>query len=886
MKVHCKLLTIRFRILILLIGIVFSHLPFHAYCQSVIKGTVSDKVANPVPFANVFLKVNGIAVHVAATDESGRYEINNIDTGRYEFNVSALGYLRQTSTVNIDEKKVMLHVDVQLATDTMMLEEVVVTAESAIKSKGDTLIYSANQFATGEEAVLEDLLKKLPGIDILDNGRVQFQGKEVTRIKVESDDLFGGNYSLLTKNLSADLVESVEVLQEYTDNPLLKGIDTSDDVALNLTLKENRKANIFGEIKAGSDFRQRHELKLNLASFLKKVKVYALSNFNTIGEDPTGDAEEIMNSNLTQGRIVGDGVYTHEIVSTNRPSIREFKRDRYLFNQSKFGALSTIYKPTRNLSLALSGYLYADRLPFEQITESQFYTANDTISYNESTRSRNEDMIAFLRATLEYQLNDKARLFYNGFLNYGSRSEYQRFVFNTNDVSKFLVSDASVQSHHINFTDKVSPISALTLDFRYIRDSRPQSLSVAGNVLDVFTDQEPLGTVDQRTNFVTEFSAVEGNYLSNKNKNRAGLKVGLKTMRQQFLSDLFSGESDLSANMFILRQKNLYIGPYYTISVGSLSATSSVVAEHIDNDMSDRGRNSFLFINPKVSLKWKPSNEHSLSGILSMNNSVSRGEQMYRNPLLTNYNFVAVGDSSIRTFSNKTAILSYVHGGWGKGLTMHSTFFYQDSPDAYLSNIIIRPNYTFVESNRVADRRVMSLSLSADKYFKSLSSNVKLSVSSSRSRFMTMLDQVPTETESRTNQVDLSLRSAFTGSFNFHVGHVLFHTSNANQFIDDDNYYLQYYADLYVKLLANKLNLNFHLERFDMVSLMDRPTYSFFDVNIKYQLDKSRFTFYAKARNLANEKEYIQRSISSQGTTVLANRIVDRYVMLGLSIRI
>src|SRR5581483_2435280 len=112
--------------------------------------------------------------------------------------------------------------------------EVVVKASPKVSVKRDTVSFSADAFMDNSEKVVEDLLKKIPGIDIAKDGSITVNGKKVERILVEGDDLFKKDYAVLSRNLSADVIDKVQVIDNYTSNVLLKGLVSNDNKVINL----------------------------------------------------------------------------------------------------------------------------------------------------------------------------------------------------------------------------------------------------------------------------------------------------------------------------------------------------------------------------------------------------------------------------------------------------------------------------------------------------------------------------------------------------------------------------------------------------------------------------------------------------------------------------
>jgi hypothetical protein len=119
--------------------------------------------------------------------------------------------------------------------------------------KKDTITFNAKAFAQGNEEVVEDLLKKIPGLTVEADGTIKIGDQEVEKVMIDGDDFFERGYKLLTKNMPAQPIDKIELLQNYSNNRLLKGIEQSERVALNLKLDENAKRIWFGNMTLGYD---------------------------------------------------------------------------------------------------------------------------------------------------------------------------------------------------------------------------------------------------------------------------------------------------------------------------------------------------------------------------------------------------------------------------------------------------------------------------------------------------------------------------------------------------------------------------------------------------------------------------------------------------------
>lgn len=216
-----------------------------AYSQSTISGKVSDTLQKPIPYVNVFLKVknqDGI-IAFTTTQENGSYELITDRSGNFELSFSSISFQVKTKALSLENGK-NYNLDVILKEETFTLDEVIINTDRAITIKKDTIIFNADSFKKGNEETVEDLLKNIPGITMDSDGTIKIGDREIEKVMVEGDDLFEKGYKLLTKNLDASVVSKVEVYEHYSNNRLLKGIEESDRVALNLTLKKQCKKQV------------------------------------------------------------------------------------------------------------------------------------------------------------------------------------------------------------------------------------------------------------------------------------------------------------------------------------------------------------------------------------------------------------------------------------------------------------------------------------------------------------------------------------------------------------------------------------------------------------------------------------------------------------------
>ena len=330
----------------------------------------------------------------------------------------------------------------------------------------------------------------------------------------------------------------------------------------------------------------------------------------------------------------------------------------------------------------------------------------------------------------------------------------------------------------------------------------------------------------------------------------------------------------------------MHLESYYSLHIGRLKVTPTLSISHTEVDVKDRIVPSYVFINPNISLKWSINSSSLLSALYSFSNTLSSSTQINTQPVLTSYNNLFFGDPAFKKFDNSFFLLSYQYNKLSKGTTLFTTFFHQNTPNPYLLDMEVKSNYIVSNFNGVASRSLTSGSINYDKYFKSISSNLKVIGGISYSSFFSSFNSIITEAKSSNSNLDISLRTALNGFFNFHVGSVINLGTTSNSFLTANSIIAQQYFDTYIRSRNTRLNIYIHCERYHLVSISNQPKFYFIDINVKYKFLDSRFTFFCKLRNLFDESIFERFDVSNQNTFLTTNQLIPRYVLVGFSMRL
>jgi hypothetical protein len=321
-----------------------------------LRGVVKDSIGNPLEMANV-IALDTVAKRIASygfTDAQGNFKLDLKKNTVYNIKISYIGFkgiskFMMTKETNISNIYTML--------EDNMLDGISIVSKMPVTIKGDTIIYNADSFKNGSERKLEDVLKKLPGVEINDAGEIEVEGKVVEKIMVDGKEFFSGDTKLATKNIPSNAVDKIQVLRNYSNVGQLSGVQNNQDrVAINIKLKEGKKNFWFGDVTAGAGNSADEGLYLfqpKLFYYTPKYTINVIGDVNNIG-DVVLSRNDLRNfgggfrsqspSNGTNINLGNAGIGFLNASARNANKI-----------ETKLSALNFSYSPNKKLDL--SGFL-------------------------------------------------------------------------------------------------------------------------------------------------------------------------------------------------------------------------------------------------------------------------------------------------------------------------------------------------------------------------------------------------------------------------------------------------------------------------------------------------------------------------------------------------
>ncbi|WP_439130195.1 carboxypeptidase-like regulatory domain-containing protein [Polaribacter sp.] len=409
-----------------------------SFTQTVsLSGTVKDSVQNPLSYANVIAKPKDVSKNLqfAITDNEGYYKLILQKGDTITISISYLGY-KPLEYEFIALKSIKKDFILQQSSE--QLDEVVI--EMPVTVRGDTTTYKTSKFIDGSERKLKNVLKKLPGVEVDKNGGVTVQGKKVTKMLVDGKKFFGGNSKLAVENIPADAVGNVEVIDNYNEVAFLKGLTDSDEMAMNINLKEDKKRFVFGDIEAGKGNKDFYKTSANLFYYSPKTNVNFIGNLNNINEKTFTFRDYMSFSGGVNAVFSGN-------FNWNRGDFAQFMESNdVLSSKQKFGALNITKVATEQFDV--SGYAIFSNSKTASLVENQ----NEYTAFTEDrTRKTNFDnLLGIGNLNLEYTPDSKSKFYARTQVKRTNNSNNQSLTSIINNNTNTITTDRDLTATYIN----------------------------------------------------------------------------------------------------------------------------------------------------------------------------------------------------------------------------------------------------------------------------------------------------------------------------------------------------------------------------------------------------------------------------------------------------
>lgn len=858
-------------------------------------GTIKSDFDEIIPFANVLIKnaeTPDLITQFTTSKQDGSFVIQlKADFENILMEVTKYGFETETLYFKRSALKENQVLDIRMEESFVALEEVSIRQAPKIEVKEDTVNYRASAFLDGSERKVEDLLRKLPGVEVDDQGKIKYKGKNVEKVLLEGDDLFDSNYTLGTKNMNVDIVDQVQAIENFTENALLRGIQDSDKVALNLKLKKN-VIDVSGNAAFGYGIENRHQTDLNALAITRSLKNFSNLTYNNLGENNSpydffsfqASLEDQKYAGMKAPKLIHERIFSSGLES-HRANI----------NDNWFSSFSNIYKFSKRMSARVNLTYYQDELRFFGSDQSDFTFEDGTnlmTSQQENVVKKPELYDGNVKLTWHSSKSSLMELTSKWNVE-NIRTQSDLFTNDENDLLTSLQSESFFTYQELLFTQKLNEKNALQIKGVFSRNDLPQTFHLtpgldfeSGQILDNSQNR-------QSSDFSRNYWELNSTLLGAKNKNKFQVSATLKYAQNQLVSQLFQNEKSLKANYsndltFNLLESNLE--GFYHLKFGKLSAKPTLIIKNYawkreDFSHNDHANGNRFVLSPSLNLSYKlsdvtrlfssyaydetPLSENNLySGfVLSSNRSLSK--KRFSDDFHQRHQFtLGFGIHDMYNQFNLTAALNYTE--------QKNNLFAQ----THVAQNLTTTEYFFLPEGNQS----YGGSFGVEKYIPWLQTTFKLNGNYSRSDYKNIVNNSGV----RNNQSDIYLlnlygKTALSSPINFQNELKLMHMNAKSENVKGTFQNTQIVNAFKILVKPNRYWFGSVALDYFQPSTQNPNEHYFVDVMIRYFTPNQIWGFSLTGKNLTNNQFFEEVYVSDYAHSSSLQSLNRAYVLASLS---
>ncbi|RUT71071.1 TonB-dependent receptor [Flavobacterium cupreum] len=878
-----------------------------SFSQSVrFEGFIQDEQKNPLEMANI-MAVNSATKAMDSygiTNDKGKFQLTLKPNSSYVIKVSYLGMKSKeitiaTQTANIAQNIVMDGSGIEL-------DDVEIVREMPVSIKGDTIVYNADSFKSGTEKKLEDILKKLPGVEVNADGEIEVEGKKVSKLMVEGKDFFDGDTKLGVKNIPADAIDKVQVLRNYNEVGALKGLENDqDNVAMNIKLKEGKKNFWFGDMTAGTgvgELDSRYIINPKLFYYSPKYSINLITNFNNIGELPLTAQDYFKFSGGFKNMMKKGG--SNFNVSSNDLGISILRNNRAKEIETKFGATNFSYSPTKEWNLSGFGILSTSKTDLETKSQTTILDSGDQQRRDEITSQKNN--LGLFKLSSTYKPSDKFQFDYDILTKLTKQEEYS-------DLFREQIVQDVATSENIFTTKKQNPTSVnQNLSLYYTQSDKN---IFAFEMQHLYQDENPFYNANLQTlpfalsGYVTDPAQSRNDYNQNRfvktnkldakldyyymvtPKSNFNITLGNTYSYQNFNSHIFQMLDDGTRNDLNNPENNngvdysfkdAFMGFHYKILTGKFTLTPgfSVHSYSMKNVQSgtDYSQN-FTKILPDFFALYQIKKSETLTYNFSLNNDFTDINQLAAGYVLSDYSSLFRGNRYLENATSQVHSLRYFKYNMFNFENIFANATYTRKVDAIKTEAKFDGiNQSSVPYNsNLADETFSGMGA----YGRSFLKNYKASASASLnwSKFNNIQNDELRTTESFVQSYTVQASTNYKKLPNIELGYNLLINkySGATFYTDKPFARLDYY---FLESFAFVSEYEFY-HYYNSGKTVDNE-YDFLSASLIYQKKDSKWEYKIAATNLLNTRYLNDDNFSQFSTRVSQYTVQPRYIIFSM----
>ncbi|MDR7208223.1 carboxypeptidase-like regulatory domain-containing protein [Flavobacterium piscis] len=876
-----------------------------SFSQSIrFDGFIQDQQKNPLEMANV-MAVNNVTKAMDSygiTNDKGKFQLTLKPNVSYVIKISYLGM--QSKEITILTKSENITQNIVMDDAGIELEGVEIVREMPVSIKGDTIVYNADSFKSGTERKLEDVLKKLPGVEVNADGEIEVEGKKVTKLMVEGRDFFDGDTKLGVKNIPADAIDKIQVLRNYNEIGALKGLENDqDNVAMNIKLKEGKKNFWFGDVTAGIGVGQldsRYIINPKLFYYSPKYSINLITNFNNIGELPLTAQDYFKFTGGFRNMMKKGG--SNFNVSSNDIGISLLRNNRAKEIETKFGATNFAYSPTKEWNISGFGILSTSKTDLETKSQTTILDSGDQQKRDELTHQKNN--LGLFKLSSSYKPNTKLQFDYDILTKLTKQDEntelFRESVVNNLSSGETILTAKKQDPTSVNqnvslyYTQSKKNIFAFEMQHLY-QDENPlynaNLQTQPFNLLGYTSEQERNDLNQNRFVKTNKLDAKLDYYYMVTPKSNVNITLGNTFSYQNFNSHIFQildngDKNDLNDpennNQVNYNFNDTFLGFHYKILTGKFTLTPGVSVHSYAMTNTQSGTDysqNFIKILPDFFALYQIKKAETLTYNFSLSNDFTDINQLAAGYVLSDYSSLFRGNRFLENATSQVHSLRYFKYNMFNFENIFANATYTKKVDAIKTAADftgINQSSTPYNSN-LADETFSGMG----NYGRSFLKNYKASVNASFnwSKFNNIQNNELATTESFSQSYTVKASTNFKNMPNIEFGYnALINKYSGSTFYTDkpfarvDYYFLDSFSFVSEYEFYHYYNTSKTVDN----------EYDFLSASLIYQKKNSKWEYKIAATNLLNTNYLNDDNFSQFSTRVSQYTVQPRYIIFSM----
>ncbi|WP_205411316.1 TonB-dependent receptor [Mucilaginibacter pineti] len=857
------------------------------------QGIVKDTTNTALASVSVYVMDGNQIVSYTVSNESGSFIFKNIpdlDIKQYTIEASSVGFTKASLPLVQNKNDYILI----LRPATTNLKTVTIKDDRPkLKVRGDTLSYKVTDFSTKGDRVIGDVIKKLPGIEMSKEGKIFYNGKAISNLFIDGDDVLDDKYNIATRSIPNGVVDRVQVLQNNQPIKMLRNKVVSRNIALNLTIKDSAKVKIVGQETVGGGIPANYYADLNALVLKKKFK--AIDNFkaNNTSYDLQGD---IVSHNYLDYLNQTFNSKPHTLLSLGTIQKPELPIERYLLNQSAILNANNLVNLSPTRQIKANVYYLRDFQRQEYTSKKEIYLPGDTIRYTETQSNKLRPDIMHAQITF-LDNKEKSYLKNDLIINSTLNSNYSNLGTNAIRINQKYYDNMYDFSNEFNLMTTLK--SKQVIEFYSFINSykEPEKRVIEPGIAPaIFNNNSSYSSITQQSEIPTfsQNSYISVRFLEGiiKQSYKAGYYLQSQRLKSALYGTQVSGQPlpsiDSSMNNLKWTKNKFYFEGIYDFVGDRLQVNLKVPVNYQSIVYNDKGYNfnnnvNRLFISPDLYMKFASGNENNFTLNYSYKNEFGTIEDNYRGLILTDYRSLQANNANLNEQKIHNANVAFNFRQAVKLLFVTVSANYKHTNANFIFNSIISNTFSRTVTlpfNNSTNEYYFNGRIS--KYIYGLRSTVSSILSYQilqtnlfqNGVLLPYITAIPSISFNTDTKLSEKLSFAYKGSYNSINSKLKTDAHNTTINILQQSATIEYVPATNVFLsLSDDFRHTFQRGGTNV-------QYNFVDATVRYQLGNSKVDLELSAANIFNIKNYSILMLSSNSYTSSTYQLPGRIILL------